>query len=304
MKRKIIIALILFLAVTAALLYYIHKVILPSQIKKIILEKSQEFLGRPISLSDVEFTVAKGFILKDVTVLEKDRSAKLFLHADQVSFNVLFLPLMKEKKVIIPSLNIQNPSLHVSRESANTWNFSDIVEKIKSAPPEKLPFAVYVTNLNVTKGEVAFHDKTIDPPFSEKLNVSRLRANISLPRHIRFSFEGNIPMAEAQATLEAKGLFDFVSKELSAEATVDNLDAVRYVKNYSSLKSIDLTQAVLNKVHISLKVKEQAIDATSRMDFQDLKLSSRVSPAEFSGHPLVNLQVQYNPAQERKWDYR
>ena len=75
--------------------YYINNIFLPVKFKHYVEVKSQEFLGRSVSIGALEFEILKGFVLSDVEIQRKDDGSKHFARFKEISFNVLFAPIFQ-----------------------------------------------------------------------------------------------------------------------------------------------------------------------------------------------------------------
>ncbi len=67
MKKFIIIALILFLILTAGIIY-LNKVIFPVKIKALIVSILKKQTGKDVTLKSAEFSVFKGLVLSDLVI--------------------------------------------------------------------------------------------------------------------------------------------------------------------------------------------------------------------------------------------
>src|SRR3989338_5231874 len=188
MKRKIIIFLSAA-GITALLawgvVFYLNKTILPIKVKQIIIEKAQLELNRRVSIEGFSFSFLKGFVLEGLTIFEKDSKTLPFLECEKIAFNILFLPILKDRKIIIPSLKVTNPRIHIAHQKDNSWNFSDIPLQPQSPQAKSAP-SLIITKISIFNGMLRFSDSATMPNFSETFERIHLKANLSLPRNIKF----------------------------------------------------------------------------------------------------------------------
>src|SRR3989338_9836291 len=102
MKRKIILILFILAFAGATAFFYVNKVILPLKLKAVLIEKIQELSGRRVTVASVAFSLLKGFVVNDLTIFERDLGQTSFIHIPKLTFRILYLSILKDKKVVIP----------------------------------------------------------------------------------------------------------------------------------------------------------------------------------------------------------
>jgi len=170
------ILVLLFFIVFSVVGFYI----LPPYIKKTAMAKLSEQLGRQVSIEAVtlnpytwEATV-KGF-----EVREADGRTP-FVSFGNLYVNVQFKSIFKGAPVF-KEIRLEKPYLHLVRTAANLYNFSDIVDRIKSAPaaPQKKgqskPLYFLVNNIRIIDGNIQFDDK----PVATRHSIDRI--NLTVP---------------------------------------------------------------------------------------------------------------------------
>jgi hypothetical protein len=154
--------------------------ILPPYVKKIAVEKLSEQLGRQVYLSSVSINpytlsvILKGFEIKDAD------GKTSFIAFNRLYLNMEVMSLFRGGAVV-KELNIDGLYLGIVRTGPNTYNFSDIIERLQSKKPgeaEKVsssPMVFSVDNIQITDGKIEFDDR----PVSTKHTISQI--NLTVP---------------------------------------------------------------------------------------------------------------------------
>ena len=72
---------------------------------------------------------------------EDNNEKEVFFRVDRISFNVLWAPFFQEKALIIPSLRIKKPYVHLIKETPKSWNISALLEPGENASTYK-PYTI------------------------------------------------------------------------------------------------------------------------------------------------------------------
>lgn len=162
MKRKIAITFLLLITLGVAAFFYIHTIFLPIQLRQIISRRAQAFLGRRLTIGKINYTLLKGAVIKDLTIYRKDEEHLPFIHVDEAYFKILIPATLKDKKIVISSLTVKNPYVHLIRAEHGRWNFSDLLNKReKSGATEAVPFIL--GGITGEQARIEFTNKNIRP---------------------------------------------------------------------------------------------------------------------------------------------
>src|SRR3989338_9049513 len=71
-NKTLFIFLLSILCLLALAILYFQNIFLPVKLKKILSQKSNEWISREFGVGQVDYSLIKGFILKDVKLFEKD----------------------------------------------------------------------------------------------------------------------------------------------------------------------------------------------------------------------------------------
>ena len=186
--RIIAISTLLFLIFFTVIGFFI----LPPYVKKVAIAKLSEKLGRQVSIEAVSLNpYSLEATIKGVEIKEADG------HTPFVSFGSLYANLQLKSlfKVapVLKEIRLEKPYLHLVRTGANTYNFSDIIERIKAAPAagpkEKSsnPFYFLVNNIRIADGHIEFDDQPVSTRHSittdQSLGPIYLRPSVHLVNH-------------------------------------------------------------------------------------------------------------------------
>jgi len=224
-KRALFIFLTLIMLGTIAY-FYVNNIFLPAKFRQIVLNKSQEVLHRRIHFSTIRYSLIKGFILKDFIIYEKDDKTKPFVQIDETSFNILILPILKEKNIVIPTLRMRGIYGNLIREKEDVWNFSDLL-KPKDESSSKSPYNIFIKKIALNDGSIDFKDSTDKDGFTESLRNLQFEANLNLDQTLKFKSEGRIP--NKRTTFKAKGTYEHTKRSISSEIYITNLHLAKYL---------------------------------------------------------------------------
>lgn len=301
MTKKILAGMALFLLLCMAGVLYVNAFILPSKIKTIITDKITEMTGRQAVIEEVHFSVVKGFELTGLTVFEKDLSQPPFIHIDRLQFNVLYLAILKERKIIIPTLKILNPRVSLIRRPDNNWNFSNIAGQqfAPSASPSASTFLI--GNISLSNATVSFLDETLTPSFSESLQNLNLSARFSLPINIKFQLRGALASSPA-SYVSAQGAYSLINKKLSSQIHLQDIEITRYLNPYSLFKDISVSAGKISSADIALNTQDQKLNLKGSVSIQGLSVALAADKS-FSGNPSLEISLAYVPGREQPLDY-
>jgi hypothetical protein len=160
--------------------------VLPPYVKKIAVEKLSEQFGRQVNLSSVLINpYALSITLKGFEIKEADGKTTFVLF-DRLYLNLEMMSVFRGGPVL-SEVKIEGLYLGIVRSGANTYNFSDIVEKLRSAKPDDAekksswPMKFSVSNIQILDSKIEFDDR----PVSTRHTISQI--NLTIP------FISNLP---------------------------------------------------------------------------------------------------------------
>jgi len=237
-RRKTAFILLALLMLGVIAFYYINNTFIPIKFKHFLTTKIHQTINRDVAIGQLQFEPIKGFILKDIKIYQKDLPHKTLIHIKEVSFNVLLAPILKNKKIIIPSLTIAEPFAHITRDKNKEWTFSDLITKKKEASPPS-SWQVLLGKINLHAGAIDYIDQTPENIFRESIKNIHLNVNISpLEKIISCSLELRLPNRRAAFT--ASGDYNVSSKKFSAKTFAANIPLAEYLSLFTQQENIPL----------------------------------------------------------------
>ncbi len=182
--HSIFLVFVLLAAAVAAGVSYLNRVVFPVKARQWAETAASEALGRSVSIDRVRVHVWHGFILDNVTVAEDPRFGKEpLLHVDQVRGGILFLPIFKQRQLIIPTLNIIGPHLRLIQNTDGLWNFRTL--SLKPSSPVKRPsFGVLIPRIILSEGRLEVDPARGNPPAHFDFQKVGLELHLSLPAQV------------------------------------------------------------------------------------------------------------------------
>src|SRR3972149_10832088 len=177
--KKILIGLITFFVVFTLVGFFA----LPPILKSILTKQLSENLHRAVTIDQIRFNpYTLSISVRGLTIKDKGSSETF------VSFGEIFLNFQSfsalRMALIFGEIRFTQPYIKITRNQDESYNFSDILEKKESKPPEKgtsKPLRFSLNNIRIENGSIDFWDG----PKQIKHTVREL--NIGVP------FVSNIP---------------------------------------------------------------------------------------------------------------
>ncbi|TAM34817.1 DUF748 domain-containing protein [bacterium] len=297
MKKLIIISLIL-LGILSFGVIYLNKVVLPAKVKSMLVETIEKQTGKKVILKSLEFNIFKGFVLRDLVILDNQQ---VILSARQTNCVVFFWPIFR-KQIIIPSINIRSPYIFLERRKDNTLNLQDLFAtpapaanepgpkgpESKKSAPKKSGFSVSVYKISISSGNMVFQDDTLPVKFTKEINNIQLNLQLKLPLALGFAFKGELA-AEPVIAISAKGEYRIPTRQLIADLSVKNL-APRQFQPYYEDSGLNLVSGI--------------VDLRAQIDLKEKFLHAQI---DGRGDNLVlekdKLRIKFNPVLKTSIDY-
>jgi hypothetical protein len=167
-----------------------------------------------------------------------DRDQGPFVHLDHLYVNVDPLISLFKWGVVVKSVEIENPKVHVVRATADQFNFSDLIPpsdnkaQENGSSPSK-PLRLILNDLTLSGGEIQFADKSQTLPFSTTLSTVNIRINgfDTQPDAASALFEATV-RTESDETLKISGQADVDPLTVSAAVHLGGLALAKYAPYY------------------------------------------------------------------------
>ena len=263
--RKTIYTLLTVFILSYFLYFYVQNIFLPVQFKRFVIVKAQEYLKRNVTIDEIHFSPLSGFVVRNLTIYQKDAPDRVFLQADEVTFHVLLAPVFQKKIILIPSLRVNGPFAQIVREGTNQWNFSDLLEARKPSTT-KNSWTIAPRKIIVNDGEIAYTDQTVPENFHEVISGIDLDARFSLNKIIRFTLEAKVPRRES--TVNIKGNYYLGSRKLSSRVMARRIPLAQYLSLVPPPQGIDLKDGVVTALDINLNLEQNTLQAQGSLTIE------------------------------------
>jgi uncharacterized protein involved in outer membrane biogenesis len=177
--KKILIGLIIFFVVFTLVGFFV----LPPIVKSILTKQLSENLHREVTIDQIKFNpYTLSISVRGLTIKDKG-SAETFVSFGEIFLNFQSFSALR-RALIFSEIRLTQPYIKITRNQDASYNFSDLLEKKESKPPEKekpKPLRFSLNNIRIENGSIDFWDG----PTQIKHTVREL--NIGVP------FLSNIP---------------------------------------------------------------------------------------------------------------
>ncbi|HAJ57334.1 MAG TPA: hypothetical protein DCL35_06155 [Candidatus Omnitrophica bacterium] len=245
-KRKLVILTVVFilLASLALGIYYVNKAVLPTIVKEKIIIGLSELTSTKVTLDALSFNLFRGVVISNLVFSDKDEPNKILCSIKDASAGFLIIGFIKEKKIIIPSLNLNALEFNLVRQKDGLLSIAPLIEKLtRSAPSGGTP-SILVKAVNVSDSAIRFTDLTFDPPVAAVLDIGRLNLSLYWQKASAVC-EASITKDNKEAGFKIKASYSYASQNWDAEITAGQIDAL-ILKEYilglpASLDSAQIT---------------------------------------------------------------
>lgn len=227
---------------------------LPSLVKKMAIEQTQEKIGRKLTLGEVSFNpLLLALTVNDVVLYEPDqttpalRAQQLLLNASSTSL-LRLSAVMDEIKLVAPKIHL----VRLSDEGIGRYNFSDVIDRIQQMPKSEGQTYFSLSNLQLQNGDIQFDDKVS----GKTINIRALTIGVpsisNLPRNVDTFVQPQLSMTVNGTPFSLKGRSKPFANSLETTLAIDidKLDIASY----------------LPFVPVSLPVKLQSATLSSTLD--------------------------------------
>jgi hypothetical protein len=281
MKFRFFIFLLLLAGFIVAAYFYVNAILIPHHLKGMLLNRAQYFVGRRITVENVDFSLAKGIDLQNVTIYQKEEHRDVFLHAESVHFTVLLPALFQEQRVVVPTIVVEKPTLAVIRYDDQNWNFSDLLA-LQASSQKKGPLSFYFGRLVINDANLMITDRRERAPVSRQFSNTDFQTSLSVAKG--FSFKLKTEVASTQTQVVFEGYFAPLEKKLSAILKAENLDATDLTTFFRIPVKTELKNAFADHVQLAVNYENEK-----------LKLQGELSgKAKILLNPQVSISGQFS----------
>ncbi|GEM_PF-6486490 len=278
MKKLIIILIIVIslLGLSAWGFFYLKNTFVPKILKNLIEESVKNNTDLKIRIGNITYELGKGVIIENVALFENTPSAKEVLSVKKITFNVLLLPSLKGKQIIIPALYLKQPRLTIGRSSDKIWNLENYLKK--NINPSKNPAPrIVVLKIDASSGWLRFEDAGISPVLTKELSNLNLQVNPANLKDITFKFTSNISDNLAKkAKVSAQGNYNLERQTLKAICQLENLNLAEF-SGYYIIPDLKLNSLAIQTLKSDFKYSfaSQELSLTSQLELNNFDLKNK-----------------------------
>jgi len=195
-------------------LEYVNRVVLPVKVRGWAEQTASQALGRTVTIQKIRIHLWYGILLDGVTVSEDARyGQKPFLEIEQISGQVLILPLFNKKQIVIPSLRIVRPAIQLIQDPNGLWNMQSLILSHESPPSKSEPenktsgLHLVVPRVVIEDGQLTLFLQKSPSPFKLHFEHVGAEAHLALPAQVRWSVQTH-PAAGAAEEIHLAGSYD------------------------------------------------------------------------------------------------
>ena len=255
--KKIIIVLIIFFAVFTLVGFFV----LPPILKSILTKQLSQNLHREVTINQIKINpytlsiTARGLMVKDRT------GPETFVSCDEIFLNLQSLSVIR-LALILKEVRLTKPYIRVTRNQDLSYNFSDLIEKKESKPPEKeksKPLGFSLNNIKIENGSIDF----LDEPKQTKHTVRELTIGIpflsNIPAYVQRFVQPHFTakINDTLYAIEGKTKPFAESLESSFDINIKDLD-IPYYLAYAPMK-------------MNFKIVSAFLDTQAKLSFIETK---------------------------------
>ncbi len=231
---KKVLLLLVVLGIFASIgIWYANEYILPVKGKAFAIEYLTKATGREVTLESIYYNPFRGITLRNLTFSDDLKYNRKFLEIKKLYFNILYIPLFEQKKIIIPLIKIESPKLVLTVDSDNKWNFESLLFLNRpDAQPQQ--YSVLVYNISVSNAACTFEDRALEPVFLKDLKDMDFQASVSYPLKIKYKLNAELGVKQKN-TISADGEFDPLKKETIFNLRLKNVPFAEFQPYYTGL---------------------------------------------------------------------
>jgi hypothetical protein len=227
MRRKVIyIVLVVLLLGLAFGLYYVNEVVLPTFVEKKIVSGLSSITKGRVSLGKLRFNIFRGLVASDLVLFDKDDPKKELCRVKEASASFLILPLLKEKKIIVPSIKLDSLRLDLMRRKDNTFNVSYLINDPKTQSENKR-FDLLIKSLEISGSEIAFTDGSFQTPVFMTLKLNDLLCGLSWNK-INAQADIELIKDTKKTNISVRASYSYANQNITALLSAKNFDTTIY----------------------------------------------------------------------------
>jgi len=273
MLRKKAIIIIIILGVLAAAftgLYFTAKRMLPSLVKEKLINSLSGITQGKVTLSNVRINILKGIVIEGLVIHDKDDPSIELANLKEASAGFFLLPLLKDKKIIIPEIKVNSLNINLVRNKDKSFNISYIIERLKQ--PQTVtgqkPFSILILQTRLNECNINLIDNVFDKPGQVNLNLQRITLRMGVKK---LAFDGKLRLTKDSKTTNAaiKAAYEYTPERLTAHLSLDTLELNTFIEYLNDLP-IKIETGAFDDIKIDTVMEGDVIMAKADLNFDRL----------------------------------
>jgi hypothetical protein len=225
-RKRIIITLFVIILLFTATTVYINQILIPVQLRGILINRAKEFLGRDVSVESIRFNITKGIVAQGIRISQKENPAETFLKADKISLSIILTAFIPKKQILIPSIHLSGVEANLQRLNVADWNFSDLLSQPQNESPNK-NWDILIRKVSIDQSQINIKDFSGLSSIEESIKNITAEAVISLKPGVQFQGSFNIP--QKNTSFSIKGVYLLKDKKSYSEIKLNSLPLDEYI---------------------------------------------------------------------------
>jgi len=290
LKKALLILVVLGIFASIGI-WYANEYILPVKGKAFVIEYLAKATGREVTLESIYYNPFRGITLKNLTVSDDLKYNRKFLEIKKLYFNILYIPLFQEKKIIVPLIKAESPKFVLTVDNENKWNFESLffLNQPRTKPRE---YDIIVSGISISDAACAFEDRAIEPAFTKDLKNIDFRASISYPLKIKYKLSSELGISRKNS-VSADGELNPLKKEMILNLRLKNIPLAEFQPYYTGLPFKSLSGNLNGNIGL-LYVPENTLTVEALSTISNLNIISEEfaikGGVDLSGRMLMDLK--------------
>ena len=231
--HKIFFLFILLAGLGSMGVWYVNENVMPTTGKTLIIDYLTKATGREVTLGSVYYNPLRGIVLRNLAISDDPKYKRKFLEVEKLYLNILYIPLLQEKKLVISSVRIDSPKIALTVDNQNKWNFQSLafLNQPKTADGQ---MNTLVNSVIISNARIAFEDLATEPAFRKELKDMDFQASLSYPLKIKYRLSSEMDIKQDNS-LSADGQFDPVKKSATLNLKLKEIPLAEFQPYYAGL---------------------------------------------------------------------
>ena len=231
--HKIFFLLVFICVLGSTGVWYVNENIMPTTGRSLIIDLLTKATGREVTLGSVYYNPFRGIVLRELSIADDPKYKRKFLEVNKLYVNILYIPLLKEKKLVISSVRIDSPKIALTVDDQNKWNFQSLafINQPKAGGGQ---MNTLVNSVTVSNARIAFEDLATQPAFRKELKDTDFQVSLSFPLKIKYRLNSEIDIKQDNS-LSADGQFDPAKKSATLNLKLKDIPLAEFQPYYAGL---------------------------------------------------------------------